>query len=418
VIRPWLAALAVAAACLMAGCRDQSPDRFATAPLTPELRQMLNEIAVVRGLDPPPSLEAGTVSRLDVPDLLEHQLTPTDRAWFATTTTLYRLLGHLGPGQDLLSAWKDFAAGSVVGLYSPVQDRLWVVQREPAVNLDAMSPSERSTLAHELIHAVQDYHFALDQLAERTALDLDWGLAASAVIEGDAVTHQGLWDGQRVTVAGGARLFFAPGPLANGITPSLEREFRFPYTTGAEWVNILRSEEGTAAIDRYLAGEHISTAHILHPDLRRSGWRPETVALPDITAALGSGWQRESGGTMGEFHLANYLQLRLTALPAYTAAAGWRGDHYDAYVRGDESVAVFRVRFAGETDAGEFAAAQRELLTGGGAAVATTAAGVAGELPDGRTTIQLPQSSPSEVIFVIGSSRDAAEHAAEALVRG
>lgn len=417
-IRHWLAALAVAAACLLAGCRDQSSDRFATAPMAPEVRQMLGELAAVRGLDPPPSLEVGTVSRLDVADLLDRQLTTTDRAWFETTTTLYRLLGHLAGGQDLLSAWKDFAAGSVVGLYSPAHDRLWTVQREPTVNLDAMSPSERSTLAHEFIHAVQDYHFALDQLAGRTAPKLDWGLAASAVIEGDAVTHQGLWDRQRVTMAGGVRLFLAPGLLANGITPSLEREFRFPYTTGAEWVNILRSQDGTAAIDRYLAGEPVSTAHILHPDLRRSGWQPETVTLPDITAALGTGWQRESGGTFGEFHLANYLQLRLTALPAYTAAAGWRGDHYDVYVRGDESVAVFRVRFAGETDAGEFAAAQRELLAAAGATNATTTAGVASELPDGRTTVQVVPPAQSEVLFVIGSSRDAAERATAALVGG
>jgi hypothetical protein len=400
---------------LLGGCRDSESDPFETRPLAPELQQMLEQIAVLRGLEPPPALEAGTVSRLDVAALLDRQLTDADRQWFATTTTLYRLLGHLGPDEDYLSVFRVFGQDAIIGLYSPAENRLWVVQRKPEIDLDAMSPADRSALAHELVHAIQDYHFPLDELSELTAGNLDWGMAATSVIEGDAVTHQGLWDGPQVALPGGTRLFLSGAVSTTNTPPSIERELRFPYTTGAEWVNIVRSQEGTAAIDRYLAGAPLSTAHILHPELRAAGWQPEPVALPDLAPALGSGWKRESGGTLGEFHLRNYLELRLTALPAVTAAAGWRGDRYDVYVDGSESVAAFRVRFADEVEAAQFASAQRELLTSAGATPAESPSGVVAELKDGRTTIQLASPNPAEVLFVVGSSREVAERAAAAL---
>ncbi len=413
---PIAAAIAIAAL-LPGGCRDSESDPFATRPLTPELQQMLEEIAELRELEPPPALEAGTVSRLDVTPLLDRQLTDADREWFANTTTLYRLLGHLGPDEDYLSVFRAFGQGAIIGLYSPAENRLWVVQREPEVDLDAMSPAERSALAHELVHAIQDYHFPIGELSELTAGDLDWGLAATSVIEGDAATHQGLWDGRQAALPGGTRLFLSGALPALSTPPSIERELRFPYTTGAEWVNIVRSQEGTAAIDRYLAGEPLSTAHILHPELRSAGWSPETVELPGLTPALGGGWTHESGGTLGEFHLRNYLELRLPALPAVTAAAGWRGDRYDVYVNDGDAVVLFRVRFADEAEAAEFAAAQRELLTSAGATPAESPAGVVAELKDGRTTIQVASRNSSEVLFVVGSSREVAERAAAALTK-
>lgn len=411
---PLLAAAVMAAALLLGGCREADSDPFETRPLTPELQEMLDEIAALRGLEPPPALQAGTVSRLDVASLLDRQLTATDREWFATTTTLYRLLGHFGPDEDYLSVFRAFGQGAIIGLYSPNENRLWVVQREPLIDLAAMSPTERSALAHELVHAIQDYNFPLDELSERTAAGLDWGMAATTVIEGDAVTHQGLWDGRQMALPGGARLFLSAAG-ATATPPSIERELRFPYFTGAEWVNIVRSQDGTAAIDRYLAGEPLSTAHILHPELRTAGWQPEAVTLPDLRAALGAGWERESGGTFGEFHLRNYLELRLTALPAVTAAGGWRGDRYDVYVTGEDSVAVFRVRFADDSEAEEFASAQRDLLTAAGGTLAGSPTGTVAELRDGRTTIQLASPNPAEVLFVVGSSREVAERAATAL---
>jgi len=408
-----LAAAIALSALLLVGCRESESNPFVTRPLTPELQQMLDEIAGLRGLDPPPTLQAGTVSRRDVPALLDRQLTAADRRWFATTTTLYRLLGHLGPDEDYLSVYRSFVQGAIIGLYSPAEDRLWVVQPGPQIDLDAMSPAERSALAHELVHAIQDYHFPLDELSERTAANLDWNMAATAVIEGDAVTHQGLWDGHQVGLPGGTRLFLSGALSATSPPPSIERELRFPYTTGAEWVNIVRSQEGTAAIDRYLAGEPLSTAQILHPELRDAGWSPEAVALPDLSAALGAGWKRESGGTLGEFHLRNYLELRLTALPAVAAAAGWRGDHYDVYVGGGGSVAVFRGRFADGSEADEFASAQRELLTAAGGTPAESAAMSPTEgRPDHH---QLASPDRAEVLFVVGSSREVAERAAAAL---
>jgi hypothetical protein len=85
------------------------------------------------------------------------------------------------------------------------------------------------------------------------------------------------------------------------------------------------------------------------------------------------------------------------------------------YVNGGASVGVFRVRFADDTEAAEFASAQRDLLAAAGASPAESPAGAVAALKDGRTTIQLASPNPAEVVFVVGSSRDVAERAAVAL---
>ena len=71
------------------------------------------------------------------------------------------MLGHLGPDEDYLSVVRAFGEGAIIGLYSPAENRLWVVQREPEIDPGAMSGHESSALAHELDDGLQYYHLTL-----------------------------------------------------------------------------------------------------------------------------------------------------------------------------------------------------------------------------------------------------------------
>ncbi|KAA0237720.1 hypothetical protein EDM76_06070, partial [bacterium] len=100
--------------------------------LPPSLRQVLADAATARNLPPPSTLKAELVARSRLPALLESLLTDEDRRWFAQTTTLYRLLGHLRKDQDYLTVWQSFGSDSIIGLYSPIHDQLWVVHDDGA----------------------------------------------------------------------------------------------------------------------------------------------------------------------------------------------------------------------------------------------------------------------------------------------
>jgi hypothetical protein len=154
----------------------------------------------------------------------------------------------------------------------------------------------------------------------------------------------------------------------------------------------------------------------MHPTIRDSGWLPEEVILPDISSGLGEGWTRSTEGVLGEFRLANYLQLWLPSLEALGAAQGWTGDRFGLYANGDTTVAVFRSKYFDPKDAGEFAQAHLRLLQQSGAAVEETATGTSATYSTGRTVIQLRDSASDEVIFVIGSTPEAAEGAAGLLL--
>lgn len=414
----FLGAVLLTASCGGSGApvRPTSPPTVTdlqTTPLPPSLVKVAEDVARLRGLPPPLGVRFGFVPRSAVPALIDRLLSDEERARFAERTTLYRLLGHFRSDEDYLSVYRQLGRSSVAGLYSPRERTLWVVQDGNAPpNLDTLPRETMSALAHELVHATQDAAFNLKTLGAGAGLDAS--LALSCLIEGDAVTHQGLYEAKYLLEAGGRGPVVATYPA--DLPPSLSREFFFPYTTCAEWARSIREAGGTAAVDALFRSPPTSTAVVLHPE-RGQDWRPAEVRLPDLARGLGGGWKRESGGTFGEFEVRNYLQLRLPGLQASTAAAGWQGDRYDVYTQNNEQVAVFRLVFSDANQAGQFRAAQDALLRATGAA-ATVASGVLiASRPDGNTTARL-ETSGREVLFAIGSSAGLAGRAIRLLGGG
>ena len=390
---------------------------FESQPLSPELRAMLEEVAELRGLPPPADINIGAIPRDQVATFVDSRTSEDDTAAMAQLTSLYRLLGHLSPNQEFRTIYLQLLTDAAIGFYSPEDRTMWLVRDEVELDPSSLSQVERSTLAHEFVHAVQDHAYDLERL-EHDASDLDdSGLARAAVLEGDAVAHERLWLESQLA-SNGARPFINLSLAAQaGVPPSIERELRFPYDAGLDWVTAVRATLGQQAINAVLRERRqLSTAEIMHPTIRDTGWLPTEVTLPDLSSGLGEGWSLEAEGVLGEFRLANYLQLWLPSLEALGAAQGWTGDRFHLYESGDETVAVFRVRYFDPKDAGEFAQAHLRFLEQSGAELDETTTGSTGAYATGRTTIQLRDTSPDEVIFVIGSSEDAATAAATLLL--
>ncbi|MGE5596794.1 MAG: hypothetical protein ACM3S1_12275 [Hyphomicrobiales bacterium] len=387
-------------------------------PMPQSLKTVLDRVAEVRELSAPDTIRVEFVSRSDLPALLQRLTTGDDRRWFAQTTRLYRLLGHLRDDQDYETVYNSFGGDAVLGLYSPLDKALWVVHEDGEdVDLDNLSRPLEETLAHEFVHALQDYHFDLATADDAFEDNLDVSHTWTAIVEGDAVTNEQLYTQRFAMLPGGTVIVTAANAQIRDVPPSIIRELYFPYTTGADFVRSQRDQKGSQQIDAWLQNPPAGSAFILHPELLDNGWQPESVTLPDLTAALGEGWTRDSGGSLGEFNLRNWLQLQVRASEAIGAAQGWDGDRYDVYANGGDSVAAFRVHFANETEANEFRSAQDAFVGGAEADIAPAGGQSFATFRDGDVMAIVNQPG-NDVLFVIASNRALAEKALGALLHG
>ena len=406
--------------------------------LSGPIREMLEEVAAARGLEAPTNLRMEVVAPEDMVEVYTGRVADEDRETLQEGGALYQLLGYIEPGENLWDVTLS-TAELIAGFYSFRDKTLWVVTDKDSVDPDSLSEGERATLAHEMVHAIQDYHFDLLAGGRRIAPTRDGVLAWRSVVEGDAMLTTSLWQGGiSLRPAGGLS-----GPvllLANlnqeQIDPQILRVISFPYLSGDIAMRDLAFREGPEALNALYAIPPPSTAHILHPHLLGTDWLPESVGhlLPAaaIGGSLGPGWTEAESGVLGEFHLVNYLLGDTIGYPwpAYgypgpsynevlariaRAGEGWQGDSYRLFENGEERVLVVVVRFDTSVDARQFDAAHRSALARGASVVegpymlvTRDDEFVVGRFdPGGRT-----------VFFVIGTSAEVVRAALEPLLEG
>ncbi len=399
-------------------------------PLPESVRELLDEVAEVRGLEAPPTLRALTIARRDLFDTYVALVTEEERRQLDETTEVYRLLGHLDEDESLWDIQVSFL-DLVLGFYAPREKTLWVVTDEEGVELDELTPSQRETLVHEILHALQDYHFDLDATFETFGQNLDAELAFTAVVEGDAVVHTERHALRALAMPAGGLFFVAAANQRPNIPAAILRELYFPYRTGATWARGVVLSDGTEGLDAFLTEPPPATTLILHPELMSAGWEPDPPAnagLPhgQLEAALGSGWRARFSGSLGEFHLLNYLVgdapslpnwlHRSTHRPAIDAAAGWAGDRYTLFANGEERLLVARVRFVDEDEAAQFAGRHRSVATRRAEVVEEDGFTLATR-SDGKV-VGLLEPVGRDVVFAIGTSAEVARAALEAMVKG
>jgi hypothetical protein len=327
---------------LLAACgRDATTDatRLTDADTPPDLARQVAELlpALERlsGLDRRETLRVRRqdrdAARAYVRARLDEELPPQERESLRRT---YVMLGLLPDTLDLEALLLDLYTEQVLGYYDPKSETLFVVAGQDAAAL-------RPTLAHELVHALQDQHVSLDSLisAERGN---DRQVAAHAAMEGHAmiVMFAVLAEEQSGDTIDPAAL---PNP-ATELAPALERQnsqfpvfqrapriiregVLFPYLSGAGFVHALwRSREPNprypAPIDSLLPQ---STEQVMRPLERFVQQRdqPSVLAIDSIA----NGWSVVRDNELGQFETAIFLREHIGET-GRAAADGWDGDRY------------------------------------------------------------------------------------------
>ena len=255
--------------------------------------------------------------------------------------------------QNVSDAFGTVYGSSVQGFYSPSKDEIVLVSDSETPTVDTR------TLAHELVHALQDQQFTLSG----GAATQDGQLAEDGLIEGDANLVEDRYDER----CGNDWQCIEP-PSSRSSTPA---DFNFgvfltvftPYAEGPDLVADLVDRGGgdweqvNAAYDALPQ----STEQVIHPE-KYPDDAPTNVSVRDRSS---DGWHRfdldQQTDTVGEASIyATFWateQIDHSRTPynySHPLSAGWDGDTLVPYTNGSHGGYVWKLTFDSDADAREF----------------------------------------------------------------
>jgi hypothetical protein len=336
--------------------------------LSPDVEEQMDQIQVevmqIRGLTLDEPLMRDVLSPAQLKERVTteffEEYTPEDAA---RDGLVYYAWGLLDPGFDILALFKELYTEQVAGYYDPKTKEMYVVQGE------GFFGNERLTYAHEFTHVLQDQTYDLregmqvnEDYCEENS---EYCAAVTALVEGDATMVQFTWFWRYATPDDQSQVQESiegyASPVFDTAPGFIKEDLMFPYVNGLEFAQSLFDRDGWDAIDAAYANPPVSTEQILHPD-RYPADQPVPVELPDLQTLLGDGWTELYTDVLGEWY--TYLILtqntdpdaQLAPAEAQTAAAGWGGDAYAAYIFEDTQEILILHRWLWDTteDADEY----------------------------------------------------------------
>lgn len=305
-------------------------------PLAQAIKQLENFVEQHRGLKYKRPVKVELLTDREFRDRVV-ALAQDDNDELARTGHVLTALGLLSPGTDLLKARDTLLGGAVIGLYNDKTQSLMVRGTD-------LNPYVRTTLAHELTHALQDQVFNLNR-PELDKRDDEASLGFTAVVEGDAkrIEEQYRTSLSKAEQREGAReeAAVAGSTDYSKIPPVLFQFLVFPYARGSALDDALFRAGGQARLDAAFVNPPITSEQVMHPEKFLAGEGPKAVADPASDGPV------LDKGTMGEFVLDMMLQTAISSSEADRDATGWGGDRYVAWTRGNQT--CVRVAFTTDT---------------------------------------------------------------------
>ncbi|WP_040601169.1 hypothetical protein [Patulibacter medicamentivorans] len=244
---------------------------------------------------------------------------------------MLKLIGLLRPDADLRRIQTTLAEDGFLGFYDGDRNEMVIIKRGPRLPVSA-----ESTIAHELVHAIDDQHFGIFRRAQRLARrgDEDAQLAYTSVVEGNA---------EAVATAYVSRYHVPsedPGDAQQA--KRLERQLPFglllslgfPYAFGESFVGALGAPGDSPRLARALTDRRPrSSSEILDP-LRYAARAGTASVRVDAERLLGPRWvPLQPADVLSAVDLLSLLATReRDAAAAVPLAMAWRGGRY-AYLR-------------------------------------------------------------------------------------
>jgi hypothetical protein len=315
------------------------------------IARMLKRVEAARGFEakrPVPGVvldRANLLSR--VKDHLARELPPEA---IVDEGLALQLFGFLPTSFDYEGAEYQLLEDQLAGYYEPSDGTMYMAG-------DLGEPEAEATLAHELVHSLQDQRWDLGARCKYRPGEGDRSEAVSALAEGDATSAmfdvlvaKARKDGPTTALDIPDDVFveqirngMEQGPGA-GAPKVMRASLAAPYIYGTLFVHALRRRGGWASVDRAWDDPPVSTEQILHVDKWLLHEAPLPVPAP-AHGVLGDGWTVADEDSEGELGTRIAFEQWIDVKKAADAAAGWGGDRGTLLTNADRVAFAWRLRY-------------------------------------------------------------------------
>jgi hypothetical protein len=260
------------------------------------------------------------------------------------------LFGFIPTRFDYEAAEYALLQDQLAGYYEPADGTMYMAS-------DLGDEEAEATLAHELVHALQDQRWNLEERSKYRPGDGDHSEVVSALAEGDATSA--MFDVMIARAAPGTgktavdlpddvfaeqiRAGMNDGPGAKA--PHVMRtSLAAPYIYGTLFVHALRRRGGWDAVNRAWDDPPTTTEQILHADKWLTHEAAMSVTAPTF-AVLGPGWKVDDEDTEGELGTRIAFEEWMEPKTAAEASSGWGGDRGVLVTSGDKAAFAWKLRY-------------------------------------------------------------------------
>lgn len=163
--------------------------------MTRSVQAISEALSEARGLTVLEPVAPELISRPDLSDYLAATIDEEDQEELASVQELYWILGLMNPSVELYPLFLELLGEQVLGLFNLETDELLVVAESLPLNGEA-----KLTMAHELVHALQQQRFDARTLVEESEANQDRALAMTALLEGDATVASQVYPTANLTL--------------------------------------------------------------------------------------------------------------------------------------------------------------------------------------------------------------------------
>jgi hypothetical protein len=327
-----------------------------------------------------------------------------------------QLFGFIPTQYDYEAAEYQLLQDQLAGYYEPADGTMYMAA-------DLGEQEAEATLAHELVHALQDQRWDLEKRSQYRPGDGDRSEAVSALAEGDAtsamfdvmIEHAAPGSGKSAVdlpddvFAAQIREGMNQGPGA-GAPRVMRTSLAAPYIYGTLFVHALRRRGGWDAVDRAWDDAPTTSEQVMHPEKWTAREPAMPVAAPAF-ASLGSGWTVADEDSEGELGTRIAFEEWMEPKAAGDASAGWGGDRGVLLENRDLAAFAWRLRYdpgksKDELTRSAYAALARGLEQSVGPAKVRDGAFACRERAD-RGPLAVARAG-TDLVFVLGPARTTA----------
>ncbi len=272
-------------------------------------------------------------------------LSAEDREEMDNASGLLRSLGVVSGDFDLFESTNQLNGAGIIGYYSYEDERI-------RVRGTKITPAVRSTLVHELTHALQDQHFDLGGWFKDLEDDPDRASIFRAVVEGDARRIETDWRNSldpaerkklEKSVNDETKQFEDDSADVPEVLKSL---MAAPYAFGEAMVTVGAQRAGDGAVDSLFVVPPTTDEQLVDP---YTFYEDHQGVLEVAEPKVPKGAEKFDDGPFGAIGWLMVLSERIPPKQALAAVQGWGGDAYVAYEQ--DGVSCASIAYAGDEPA-------------------------------------------------------------------